>query len=116
MILGLGRVVSDPAEKEALLSTLVDHIVPGRSAAVRGPTEKELKATQVLAIPIGESSAKVRTGPPLDDDGDYALPIWAGVLPISHLPLEPVADPHLTPGIPLPEHLRRYRPFPSLDT
>jgi len=109
MILGLGRVVSDPVEKEAALAALVDHIVPGRSAAVRGTTTKELQATQVLAIPLDEASAKVRTGPPQDDDGDYSLPIWAGVLPLRLEALEPVSDPRLTAGIPLPEHLRRYR-------
>jgi uncharacterized protein len=109
MILGPGRVIIDPAEKEAALSALVDHIVPGRSAAVRGPNTKELKATQVLAVPIEESSAKVRTGPPLDDDGDYSLPIWAGILPMHQQALEPIADPRLDSGIPLPEHLDRYR-------
>jgi hypothetical protein len=64
----------------------------------------------VLAVPLDESSAKVRTGPPLDDDGDYDLPIWAGVLPLRQEALEPIADPRLAPDIPLPEHLRRYRP------
>jgi hypothetical protein len=110
MILGLGRVVIDATEKVAALAALVDHIVPGRSAAVRGPNTKELKATQVLAVSLDESSAKVRTGPPLDDDGDYGLPIWAGVLPLRQQALEPVADPRLASGIPLPEHLQRYRP------
>jgi nitroimidazol reductase NimA-like FMN-containing flavoprotein (pyridoxamine 5'-phosphate oxidase superfamily) len=109
MILGSGRVVADPAEKEAALAALVDHIVPGRSAAVRGPSTKELKATQVLAVPLLESSAKVRTGPPQDDDGDYGLPIWAGVLPLRQEVLQPIADPRLAADIPLPEHLRRYR-------
>jgi nitroimidazol reductase NimA-like FMN-containing flavoprotein (pyridoxamine 5'-phosphate oxidase superfamily) len=109
MILGPGRIVIDPVEKEAALSALVDHIVPGRAVVVRGPNTKELKATQVLAVPIEESSAKVRTGPPLDDDGDYSLPIWAGVLPLHQQALEPVADPRLQASIPLPEHLRRYR-------
>jgi uncharacterized protein len=110
MILGSGRVVVDQAEKEAALAALVDHIVPGRSAAVRGPNTKELKATQVLAVPLGESSAKVRTGPPVDDDGDYGLPIWAGVLPLRQQALEPIADPRLALDIPLPEHLLHYRP------
>jgi len=109
MILGSGRVVTDPEEKEAALAALVDHVVPGRSAVVRGPNTKELKATQVLAVLLNESSAKVRTGPPLDDDGDYSLPIWAGVLPLRQEALEPIADPRLASDIPLPEHLRRYR-------
>jgi nitroimidazol reductase NimA-like FMN-containing flavoprotein (pyridoxamine 5'-phosphate oxidase superfamily) len=110
MILGVGRVVIDPEEKEAALAALVDHIVPGRSAVVRGPNTKELKATQVLAVSLDESSAKIRTGPPLDDDGDYSLPIWAGVLPLRQEAQEPIADPRLASDIPLPEHLRRYRP------
>jgi nitroimidazol reductase NimA-like FMN-containing flavoprotein (pyridoxamine 5'-phosphate oxidase superfamily) len=110
MIHGSGRVVIDPAEKEAALAALVDHIVPGRSAAVRGPNAKELKATQVLAVPLDESSAKVRTGPPVDDDGDYGLPIWAGVLPLRQEILEPIADACLASDIALPEHLLRYRP------
>jgi nitroimidazol reductase NimA-like FMN-containing flavoprotein (pyridoxamine 5'-phosphate oxidase superfamily) len=109
MILGPGRIVIDPAEKDAALSALVDHIVPGRAAVVRGPNTKELKATQVLAVPLEESSAKVRTGPPLDDDGDYSFPIWAGVLPLHQQALEPLADPRLEASIPLPEHVRRYR-------
>ena len=108
MILGSGRIVIDPEEKQAALAAFVDHIVPGRAAAVRGPNAKELKATQVLAIPLNESSAKVRTGPPLDDDGDYGLDIWAGVLPLCQEALEPIADPRLASDIPLPEHVRRY--------
>jgi nitroimidazol reductase NimA-like FMN-containing flavoprotein (pyridoxamine 5'-phosphate oxidase superfamily) len=110
MILGLGRLVSDPAEKEAALAALVDHVIPGRSTEVRGPNQKELKATQVLVVPIQESSAKVRTGPPLDDEDDYALPIWAGILPLHVQTLEPLADPRLASGVPLPEHLLRVRP------
>jgi len=81
MAIGRTRPVTDPEEKDVALRALVDHIVPGRSDAVRGGDRRELVATAVLALPLDEVSAKVRTGPPKDDEPDYALPIWAGVLP-----------------------------------
>ncbi|HEY2216763.1 MAG TPA: pyridoxamine 5'-phosphate oxidase family protein, partial [Solirubrobacteraceae bacterium] len=79
MLLGQARVVAQREEKLAALEAVVEHIVPGRWAEARQPTENELKATAVLALPIDEASAKVRTGQPADDDPDYELPIWAGV-------------------------------------
>jgi uncharacterized protein len=108
MILGRGQIVTDPVEKDAVLKAIVDHIVPGRSAEIRGPSMRELKATHVLAIPLEESSAKVRTGPPKDAYADYALPIWAGELPLRLQALAPVADPQLPTGIPVPEHVQTY--------
>ncbi len=93
VVVGRGYVVTDKAEKEAALSALVDQVVPGRAAEVRGPNPKELKTTQVMVIPLEEASAKVRTGPPLDARPDYALDIWAGVLPLSLEPQAPVPDP-----------------------
>jgi hypothetical protein len=105
MALGRTRRVTDPGEKEAALRALVEHIVPGRSDEVRGGDRRELAATAVLALPLDEVSAKVRTGPPKDDDPDHDLPIWAGVLPLTLTPGEPVPDPVLDPSIPTPRHV-----------
>jgi len=105
MVLGRTRAVRDAEEKDGALRALVEHIVPGRSDQVRGADRRELAATAVLALPLGEVSAKVRTGPPKDDDPDYDLPIWAGVLPLALTPGDPAADPVLDPSIPVPEHV-----------
>jgi uncharacterized protein len=105
MAIGRTRPVRDPAEKEAALRALVEHIVPGRSAEVRGGDRRELAATAVLALPLAEVSAKVRGGPPVDDDPDYALPTWAGVLPLALVPGEPLPDPVLDPSVPVPQHV-----------
>jgi uncharacterized protein len=105
MAIGRTRPVTDPGEKEAALRALVEHIVPGRSDEVRGGDSRELAATAVLALPLAEVSAKVRTGPPSDDEPDYALPIWAGVLPLALTPGEPAPDPVLDPSIPTPAHV-----------
>ena len=105
MAIGRTRPVTDPEEKDAALRALVEHIVPGRSDAVRGGDHRELAATAVLALPLDEVSAKVRTGPPSDDEPDYALPIWAGVLPLALTPGEPASDPLLDPSVPTPDHV-----------
>ena len=105
MALGRTRAVRDPEEKEAVLRALVEHIVPGRSDQVRGADRRELASTAVLALPLDEVSAKVRTGPPKDDDPDYDLPIWAGVLPLALSPGAPVPDPVLDPAVPPPAHV-----------
>jgi hypothetical protein len=76
---------------------------------VRWPNEQELKATTVLRLPLEEVSAKIRTGPPIDDEEDYQIPCWAGELPLQLIPQAPVADPQLHPTIPLPEYVREYR-------
>jgi uncharacterized protein len=113
MALGRTRGVRDIEEKEAALRALVEHIVPGRSDEVRGGDRRELSATAVLALPLDEVSAKVRTGPPQDDDPDYDLPIWAGVLPLALTPGDPVPDPVLDPSIPTPAHVASWaRPRP----
>lgn len=109
VVFGHAREVTDPDEKLAAQDALVEHVIPGRSADVRPPTEAELKQTMLVAIPLDESSAKVRTGPPKDDSEDYELPIWAGVLPLKLEPQPPIADPRLLPGLETPENLRRYR-------
>jgi nitroimidazol reductase NimA-like FMN-containing flavoprotein (pyridoxamine 5'-phosphate oxidase superfamily) len=113
MALGRTRAVTGPEEKEAALRALVEHIVPGRSAEVRGGNRRELAATAVLALPLSEVSAKVRTGPPKDDDEDYTLPFWAGVLPLSLVPGPPDPDPRLDPSVPAPPHVAAWsRPRP----
>ena len=105
MAIGRTRPVDDPVDKEAALRALVDHIVPGRSDEIRGPDGRELAATAVLALPLVEVSAKVRTGPPVDDEPDYALPFWAGVLPLALTPGRPGPDPRLDRSVPLPPHV-----------
>jgi nitroimidazol reductase NimA-like FMN-containing flavoprotein (pyridoxamine 5'-phosphate oxidase superfamily) len=105
MALGRTRAVHDPEEKEAALRAVVDHIVPGRSHEVRGGDRRELAATAVLALPLDEVSAKVRTGAPQDEEEDYALPYWAGVLPLALAPGRPVPDPRLPPGMTVPAHV-----------
>jgi uncharacterized protein len=109
VILASARLVDEPAEKLRALEAIVEQLVPGRWAQVRPPTENEMKATSVLALPIEEASAKIRTGPPLDDEEDYALDTWAGVIPLSLTPGTPEADPRLPGAIPVPEHARAYR-------
>jgi hypothetical protein len=105
MVLGRTRLVTDPEEKDAALGALVEHIVPGRSADVRPGSARELAATAVLAVPIEEVSAKVRHGDPKDDEEDYALPVWSGVLPLALVPGSPVPDARLDPTIPVPSYL-----------
>jgi nitroimidazol reductase NimA-like FMN-containing flavoprotein (pyridoxamine 5'-phosphate oxidase superfamily) len=109
MLLGRATVVEDAAEKRIAAEAIVEHVVPGRWSEVRPPTENELKATAMLAIPIDEASAKVRTGPPLDDEEDYALAAWAGVLPIHTALGTPEPDPRLRPGIAPPGYATAYR-------
>jgi uncharacterized protein len=109
MLLGRATVVQDPEEKRAALKAVVEHIVPGRSEQVRGPTENELHATSVLAIPISEASAKIRTGGPLDDEDDYGLDAWAGVIPFTTTTGSPVPDPKLRAGIEVPTNLSNYQ-------
>jgi len=100
MVLGTAQAVQDEAEKLEALRVIVDHVSPGRWAEARPPNEKELKATSVLRLPIAEASAKVRTGPPIDDEEDYALPVWAGVLPLRLVARPAVADARLHPAAP----------------
>ena len=107
---GLASLVVDAEEKMAVLTALVDAIVPGRPAGTRGPDRRELAATAVLRLPIAEVSLKTRTGPPVDDEPDLALPYWAGVLPIVRTPGVPVPAAELDPAIPLPEHVRSWTP------
>jgi hypothetical protein len=109
MLVGQATLVEDLDEKRRALQAIVEHIVPGRWRDVRAPNENELKATAVLAIPIDEASAKVRTGPPLDDEEDYALPAWAGVIPLSSQARAPEPDPRLDAGVAPPAYVTGYR-------
>jgi nitroimidazol reductase NimA-like FMN-containing flavoprotein (pyridoxamine 5'-phosphate oxidase superfamily) len=109
MLVGQATQVRDPAEKRAALQAIVEHIVPGRWQDVRPPTENELKATAVLALPIEEASAKIRNAPAMDDDDDYALPAWAGVIPLSSRAGAPEPDPRLRAGTAVPAYASAYR-------
>lgn len=106
VILGTAIKVIDRSEKNNALKAIVEHVMPKRWDDVRWPNEQELKATSVLRLPLEEVSAKIRIGPPLDDDEDYQLPCWAGELPLRLVPQDPITDPKLNPTIPLPEYLR----------
>jgi hypothetical protein len=108
VLLGTACAVVDPDEKVAALHAFTEQVVRGRWADVRPPTPQEVKATSVLCLPLEEASAKVRTGPPVDDEEDYALDVWAGVLPLRLQALEPEPDPRLTPGIVPPEYVSAY--------
>jgi hypothetical protein len=109
VLLGSARVVESQAEKRAALRAVVEHIVPGRWADVRHPSENELKATAVLAMAIDEASAKLRSGGPLDEEADHALHTWAGVIPLASTPRTPVADERLRDGIAVPPYASDYR-------
>jgi len=95
VLFGTATLVESPEEKTAALRAISEQIIPGRWDDVRWPTEQELKATKVLALPISEASAKVRTGPPLDDEEDYAMKVWAGIFPFHIRTEAPVPDPRL---------------------
>jgi hypothetical protein len=109
VLLGSARSVEAPEEKLTALRAVVEHIVPGRWSDVRPPSENELAATAVLAIPIEEASAKVRTGGPVDDEEDRAHGAWAGVIPLALSPGAPEADALLAPGTGMPGYVERYR-------
>jgi uncharacterized protein len=109
MLLGVAQEVTDEQEKRRAFEALVNHVVPGRSADVRAADAQELKATSVLRLIIDEASAKVRRGPPIDADEDYALTCWAGVLPLELTPGPPIDDPRLVLGTPAPTNVTTYR-------
>ncbi|HEY1658912.1 MAG TPA: pyridoxamine 5'-phosphate oxidase family protein [Candidatus Sulfotelmatobacter sp.] len=109
VILGRATLVDDPAEKLGALHLLSEHIIPGRWNDVRQPNDRELKATSVLRVPIEEFSAKVRTGPPIDDEEDYAFSTWAGVVPLELAVHEPIADSRLLAGQTVPKYVLTYK-------
>jgi nitroimidazol reductase NimA-like FMN-containing flavoprotein (pyridoxamine 5'-phosphate oxidase superfamily) len=114
MIFGRAEKVIDLREKSKALYAFSEHIMKERWQDVREPTEKELAATTVLSIPLLEVSAKVRSGPPVDDAEDLNLPIWAGEIPLTLHAGVPVADSHLLPGIDLPDYAKNYSRLPSI--
>ena len=109
VIFGRASMVQEKETKLAALFAFSEHIIPGRWKDVRKPTEQELNATTVLSLPLREVSAKVRTGPPIDDEEDYALNVWAGVLPLRMSAGEPVSDPRLPASIEPPDYTLKYR-------
>ena len=109
MLIGRASLVTDPAEKEARLKVFIDGLFPARWAILRPVTARELRATSILSIPISEASAKVRIGPPKDDEEDYALDIWAGVLPLRLETQTPISDPRMKADVRVPDHVLRLR-------
>lgn len=105
---GTARNIEGPVQKTEALRIISEHLVPGRWKDVRGPSLQELKATKVLEFAIDEASAKVRTGPAVDDADDYGFPAWAGVLPLAMRCQSPISDEHLADGIEIPDYVRHY--------
>jgi nitroimidazol reductase NimA-like FMN-containing flavoprotein (pyridoxamine 5'-phosphate oxidase superfamily) len=108
MLLGTARPLEDARAKRAALEAVVEHVVPGRWSEVRPPSDNELKSTSVLELTIDEASAKIRTGPPVDDEEDYALATWAGVLPLRTVTAAPLADERTPAHIAVPDSVRCY--------
>ena len=108
VIFGTCSVIVDPGEKNQALRLLSEHIIAGRWDEVRLPTDAELSATTVLSLPLIEASAKVRTGPPIDDEEDYSLNVWAGVVPLTMKAGPPVPDPRLPADVAVPDYARHY--------
>ena len=113
LVLGRAVAVEDPAEKLHALEAFGERILPGRWAEVRPPTAQELKATSILRLPLDEASAKLREGPPKDEEADYELPVWAGVIPLALRAGAPEADPVLAFELDPPAVPPRYRDAPS---
>ena len=108
LIFGKATLIENREEKIAALRALTEHMIPGRWDDAREPNERELQLTTVLALELDEASAKIRTGPPLDDEEDYALPVWAGVIPLRLVAGQPVADPRLPRDISPPGYATDY--------
>jgi nitroimidazol reductase NimA-like FMN-containing flavoprotein (pyridoxamine 5'-phosphate oxidase superfamily) len=108
VVFGRASIINDPEEKLRALRAFSEHVIPGRWDDVRGPNEEELKATIVLSLPLDEVSAKVRTGPPLDEEEDYELPVWAGLIPLRLTAGAPIADPRMKRAVELPRYAREY--------
>jgi uncharacterized protein len=108
VLFGTGRAVRDDQEKLAALEAVSEHLIPGRWKEARLPNRKELDATRVVSIRIDEASAKVRVGPPLDEEEDYGLPVWAGLLPLQQIPLTPIRDEVQSESISLPDYVAHY--------
>lgn len=113
VIFGTGRVLEEPTEKLEALRCLTERVIPGRWEHVRAPTEKEMKATSIVAIEIEQASAKLRQGPPGDDGEELEFPVWAGVLPLPVIPQAAETDPKQTAAYPVPDYIRNYRRTPG---
>jgi uncharacterized protein len=115
VVLGRAVAVADAGEKLQALEAFSARLLPGRWADVRAPTATELKATSILRMPLDEASAKVRAGPPTDDEDDYGWPVWAGVIPLAVVAGDPVPDSRLEPGLepPVWSVTDRARPAPG---
>ena len=109
MVMGKARKVSDPDEKAMRLRNFVNGLYPRRWDMLRPVTAKELKATMVMAMKLEEASAKVRKGQPIDDEEDYALPIWAGLIPVELKVLDPIPDPRNFEGVEAPQHIKDFK-------
>jgi uncharacterized protein len=112
VILGTAVDVTDFEEKRRALHAIVEHVVPGRLPSVRPPSDHEIRGTRVLSLPIDEASAKIRTGPPVDDEEDYARPGWAGEIPLRLTAGLPISDPRLPAGTTVPPSVWSYRRGP----
>ncbi|MEM7276038.1 MAG: pyridoxamine 5'-phosphate oxidase family protein [Actinomycetota bacterium] len=110
VVLGRPEIVPKE-EKAAALDALVERLVPGRIPSLRPMTDKEVRGTAILRLPLSEASAKVRTGAPGDDEEDYDLPIWAGVVPVATTYGEPITDPAMRFDVPVPDHVTDFRPM-----
>ena len=108
VLFGRGRLIADEQEKLAALEAVTEHLIPGRWKEARLPSQKELNATSVVSIQIDEASAKVRVGLPVDEEEDYTLPVWAGILPLQELPLAPVRDALQPETVPMPVYVEHY--------
>jgi hypothetical protein len=106
--MGKAEIVEGEAAKLAAMRDFVEYVIRGRWATVRPPTEQELKGTMVLAVPLVEASAKMRTGFAVNDDQDYATPAWTGVIPMKWISQAPVPDPRGDPSIPAPANIQSY--------
>ncbi len=116
MAFGTAHIVEDAKEKEAELDYFIERIYPGHLAGLRPVNQQELKGTTLIAMEIEEASAKVRAGPPKDDEEDYALDIWAGVIPVRQVVGAAENDPRLKAGVALPAHLHRFEDGARFDT
>ena len=116
VILGAATMVEAAEEKLTALRAFTEHVIPGRWNEVREPNELELKGTSVLAVPLEEVSAKVRTGPPKDDEKDMAIPVWAGELPLRIMAGSPVDDPLLSAGFSPPAYVTQYSRTTNQET
>lgn len=109
VLFGTGALLESDSEKLQALEAISEHVAPGRWQQIRAPNPRELRATAAIAMPIDAASAKVRTGPPVDDEDDYDLPVWAGVLPLELQALQPEDDPRLATELAVPDDIASYR-------